>query len=105
MEQHAESPDAPCIVIQTDGQSFWMVEGADYLTPMLMGNGYFPRPVRLLIFEDSFALKVHLGPGRAISDFWGINPDVIERLRRDNHLIEIRSPAEQAAPRARERGT
>jgi hypothetical protein len=94
----------PRITILASEQGFWLLEGADYLTPLLLGTGEHPRPVRLLLLEGAAALAAHLPPGRGPRDLWSINPAVVERLRRDGLLAEFRVPADPAAPRARETG-
>jgi len=75
-------------------QRYWLFEGEEYLNSLMMGQGDFPKPVKCVYFEDSFALKAYVGTERVLADFWGINPDIVERLRRDDHLLEM--PASSA---------
>ena len=82
-------PDEPQMVLLAINQTYWLAEGAEFLTPMLHGTGFFPKPVKCVIFRDSFELRQYIGPGRNLTEFWGINPDIVERLRRDDHLNEI----------------
>lgn len=82
------------MVILRINQTYWLAEGKEFLNPMLMGNGHFPKPIVCINFDDSFALRTYLGPERNVTDCWGINPDIIERLRRDGHLAEQDGPEE-----------
>jgi len=70
-------------------QTYWLAEGSEYLTPMLDGSGFFPTPIVCVRFKNAFELNEFIGPNRNVMEFWGINPEVVERLRRDNHLSEI----------------
>jgi len=85
--------DAPRMTLLAINQSYWLFEGKEYLNQMLVGRDYFPKPVRCILFADVFELRGFLGQGRKVTDFWGINPDIVDRLRRQNHLLEI--PADE----------
>lgn len=84
-------PDFPMTLLAI-GQSYWLYEGADLLNDMLFGRGTYPFKVRCLIFRDSFQVNRHFGQNIAIQTFWRINPDVIDRLRKDGLLTEIVPP-------------
>lgn len=88
------SPDEPRMTLLSINESYWLYEGEEFLNAMLKGNGFFPVPVRCMVFGNAFELRVFVGTGRAMTDFWGINPDIVARLRRDNHLIEVRYAAD-----------
>ncbi len=83
--------DEPRMVLLRINQTYWLSEGEEYLNYMLMGGGYFPTPVICYTFPDNFALHAYIGE-RSVTDFWGINPEIVERLRRDEHLLEIEPP-------------
>lgn len=85
--------DAPRMTLLAINQSYWLFEGKEFLNQMLVGRDYFPKPVRCILFADIFELRGFLGQGRKVTDFWGINPDIVDRLRRQNHLLEI--PADE----------
>jgi hypothetical protein len=72
-------------------QTYWLFEGAEYLNQVLLGQGY-PVPVKCVFFADSFEMKAYIGKDRVLTEFWGINPDIVERLRRDDHLLELPVP-------------
>ena len=80
------------MVILRINATYWLAEGKDYLNPMLVGGGYFPKPVVCIRFADPIALRTYLGPDRPVTSCWGINPDIIERLRQDGHLAEQDGP-------------
>jgi hypothetical protein len=83
----------PQIILIALNRSYWVFEGAEFLNPMLLGEGYYPVPVRCIRFETSFDLRAFLGEGRLLTDLWGINPDIVERLRRDNNLLDMSPPS------------
>ena len=70
-------------------QQYWLAEGDEFLTPMLKGSGYFPIPIICIIFQGPNELREFLGHEYKVTDFWGINPDIVDRLRRDKHLKEV----------------
>ncbi len=84
-----ESEEPTGMLILAVNESYWLAEGDEYLTPMLDGSGFFPTPILCVRFSSSTELTAFIGPNRSLLDFWGLNPDVVERLRRDNHLKEI----------------
>jgi hypothetical protein len=42
-----------------------------------------------LVFEDLFALNRFAGKTVEVPSLWRINPDVVERLRQEELLIEV----------------
>ncbi|MCB2105306.1 MAG: hypothetical protein KDE06_10010 [Rhodobacteraceae bacterium] len=82
----------PRMVLLKINETYWLYEGEEYLSPMLKGGGYFPTPVICYRFEDHIGLRAFVGAGRPMTDFWGINPDIVDRLRRDEHLLESEPP-------------
>lgn len=81
--------DVPQIILIAVEESYWLFSGDEFLNQMLLVDGDFPKPVQCLRFADSFEMRIFLGPDRPMNDFWGINPAIVARLRRDEHLIEI----------------
>jgi len=77
------------MVLFAINDSYWLAQGDEFINPMLKGSGYFPTPVTCILFEDAQELQEFIGPDMNIMEFWGINPEVVARLRRDNHLKEI----------------
>ncbi|MES2846797.1 MAG: hypothetical protein V4747_17400 [Pseudomonadota bacterium] len=80
-------PDAQILLLAIN-ESYWLCEGVDYIDHILWRGG-FPVPVRCLRFRDKFEMTRYLGPERNVGTMWAINPDIIARLRRDDHLSEI----------------
>lgn len=68
---------------------YWLYEGEDLLNDMLFGRGAYPFRVRCVLFKDAFELRGILGEQFQVGTLWRINPDVVERLRRDNLLVEV----------------
>jgi len=92
MDDVANFPGAgevPQIILIAVKESYWLFSGDEFLNQMLLADGEFPKPVQCLRFPDSFEMRIFLGPDQPLNDFWGINPDIVARLRRDEHLIEI----------------
>lgn len=79
----------PQMVLLAINQTYWLSQGKEYLNQMLRGAGFYPRPVRCIRFADHMELRLYLGPGRKITDFWGINPDIVDRMRRNDELDEV----------------
>lgn len=77
------------IVILCIGEKYWLGQGDEWLQPLLTGEGDFPRPVLCVSFRDTFELGQFMGEGPNVSDLWGINPEIVARLRRDRHLTDL----------------
>lgn len=69
--------------------SYWLYEGEALLDDLLYGTGKYPFPVRCVHFKDAFELKRFFGEEFQVSTLWRINPDIIERLRRESLLVEV----------------
>lgn len=89
MRDTDDSREPERMVLLQLNQSYWLYRGEEFLNEFLLGEGYFPAPVQVVVFADLFELRIFLGEDADISDFWGINPDIVERLRRDGILVEI----------------
>jgi hypothetical protein len=76
------------IVLLCIGQKYWLGQGEEWLNVLLAGGGTFPLPVLCVTFRDMFELSQFTG-GQTVADLWGINPDVVARLRSDNHLTDL----------------
>ncbi|MGB8622538.1 MAG: hypothetical protein WCD16_06950 [Paracoccaceae bacterium] len=81
---------APHVTLIGIGETYWLYSGEEFLTPLLSGDGFVPLPIHCYIYTDLVELRLHLGREILMTDYWGINPDVVDRLRRENHLLEIR---------------
>lgn len=84
-----EEPEDIIVVVQVRN-NFWLLEGEEHLSAMLSGQTPYPTPVRCLQFETEIDFKLYLPDCVPLGQLWGINPLIIERLRRENELLEIR---------------
>lgn len=85
---HDGAGDAPMTLLMLN-KSYWLYEGAELLNDLLFGRGSYPFKVRCLVFEDLFALNRFAGKTVEVPSLWRINPDVVERLRQEELLIEV----------------
>ena len=76
------------ILLVSTGDAYWLLEGEDYLSAMLSTEEYYPKPVRMINYESSYDLQLDLPEGIFTGNLWGINPLIIDRLRRENDIIE-----------------
>lgn len=89
---HPEGVEEPQItLISVERQTYHLFEGEEFLNQLLLVDGEFPCPVRCIHFTSTLELKVFLGEGKNLSHFWAINPAVIDRLRRNEQLLEVDS--------------
>ncbi|WP_343079620.1 hypothetical protein [Ostreiculturibacter nitratireducens] len=80
--------EPPIIIISIDRKSYFLYKGEDHLNQLLLADGDFPKPVLCVHFRSSLDVKLVLGEGVNVSRFWGIHPQIIERLRELEELIE-----------------
>ena len=77
------------IVLYCIGEKYWLGQGDEWLQQILSGEGDFPRPVLCVSFRDNFELSQFVPGGTNVADLWGINPEIVARLRRDKHLTDL----------------
>ncbi|MFV0492502.1 MAG: hypothetical protein ACK5M4_11845 [Pseudorhodobacter sp.] len=87
-----DGEEAPMTLLAVNG-GYWVYAGEEYLNDLLFGRGTYPFRVKCLQFESAFDVNRFTKGNVSITTLWRVNPDVIERLRRENLLIEI-SPTE-----------
>lgn len=80
--------DCPMTLVAIN-EGFWLYEGDYLLNDLLFGRGAYPFKVRCVIFKDSFEMNQFFGEPVPIASFWRINPDVVDRLRLENLLVEV----------------
>jgi hypothetical protein len=89
-EDDEEDEDGiPMTVLCVNGASYWVYEGVELLDDLLYGNGRYPFPVRCAYYKDGIELRRFFGDDFSPGSFWRLNPDIIERLRRENLLVEV----------------
>ncbi|MCL5777308.1 hypothetical protein M1105_09950 [Limibaculum sp. FT325] len=86
-----DEPEDVIVIVQVRN-NFWLLEGEEYLGAMLSGQKPYPTPVRCLKFETEIEFKLHLPDCVPLGELWGINPLIVERLRKQRHLLEITPP-------------
>ena len=81
----------PITLISIERKSYYLYDGEAYIDQLLLADGQFPTPVRCVHFESAVELKLFLGESVNLGQFWGIHPEIVARLRSQNHLLEIDS--------------
>jgi len=77
------------IVLLCIGEKYWLGQGDEWLQQMLTGEGDFPRPVLCVTCKDAFELGQFMGAGSNVAELWGINPEIVARLRREGDLTDL----------------
>ena len=85
-EKEREEPDI--ILIGIDRKSYYLYKGEAHLDQLLLADGEFPRPVLCIHFKRALDAKLVIGQAVNIAQMWGIHPEIVKRLRNDEHLIE-----------------
>ncbi|MEL6478804.1 MAG: hypothetical protein AAFR17_15850 [Pseudomonadota bacterium] len=82
------------IILVAVKESYWLLEGEPHLNAMLSDMAPFPKPVRCVQFDSEFDLNLFLPDGQNLMGLWGINPAIVERLKKKNELVVIDPPVE-----------
>jgi hypothetical protein len=82
-------PEEPLMTLLAVGGSYWLYDGEEFLNDMLFGRGAYPFYVRCVMFKSAGEVRTTLGETYTLGTGWRINPDVVDRLRRENLLVEI----------------
>lgn len=85
-DREPEEPDI--IIIAIDRKAFYLYKGEAHLDQLLLADGEFPRPVLCVHFKRALDVKTVIGQSVSVAQMWGIHPDIVSRLREDEHLIE-----------------
>lgn len=80
--------EPPIIILAIDRKSYYLYKGEDHLNQLLLVDGDFPKPVLCVHFRTALDIKMVLGDGVSVSQFWGIHPQIIERLRELKEIVE-----------------
>ncbi|MEL6466898.1 MAG: hypothetical protein AAFQ58_18185 [Pseudomonadota bacterium] len=88
-------PDGPdgdgepdIILVSLDRKNFFLYKGEQYIDQMLLSDGEYPKPVLCVYFDDVFDAKRILGDSFTLSQYWGIHPEIVARMRDTDCLIE-----------------
>lgn len=87
-EDEQDEDGIPMTILAVNG-SFWIYEGVDLMDDLLYGTGRYPFPVRCAHYKDGIELRRFFGGEFSPGTLWRLNPDIIERLRRENLLVEV----------------
>lgn len=82
----------PITLISLGKERYYLFEGEDHINQLLLADGDFPKPVRCVHYQDVFALKASLGADINLTQYWGIHPEIVARLRAEDQLLEIDAP-------------
>jgi hypothetical protein len=82
-------PEEPRMTLLAVNNSYWLYEGEDLLHDMLFGRGAYPFRVRCVMFKNAIEVRQILGEGFEIGSLWNINAEIVDRLRRENLLVEV----------------
>lgn len=83
-----DGDEPPIILLGIDRNSYYVVKGDEFLNQLLLVDGEFPKPILCMNFETIFDAKRFLGDDFSLASCWAIHPEIIERLRKDECLIE-----------------
>ena len=81
-------PEPEIIVIGIDRKSYHLLKGDAHLNQMLLADGTFPKPIVCLHFKTVMDVRMKLGETVRVPQLWAIHPEIVERLRADEDLIE-----------------
>ena len=76
------------IILAIAGESFHLFKGDVLLDQVLLVDGEFPKPILCVNFDTRPDVLRVMGEGFSLSRCWAIHPDIVERLRESEYLIE-----------------
>lgn len=93
LDNRPEARGDPQITLgSVDHSTYYLLEGEKFLQQFLLVDGVFPRPVGCIMFKSVINMTTFLGGDVNIADLWQINPAIVDRLRKDNDLLEVDAP-------------
>lgn len=82
-------PDHEIILIGIERKNYYLFKGDQHINQLLLSDGTFPEPVCCLHFDTLLDVKLILGEAVNVAQYWGIHPDIVERLRQTEKMIEM----------------
>lgn len=79
------------VLISFDRLQFYLVEGEAHLNQLLLADGVFPTPVLCVHFGSIPDAAKMIGETFDLSQYWGVHPDIVARLRETNCLRETQA--------------
>lgn len=86
--EREDPPEPPIILISIERKAFYLFKGEEFLDQILLADGTFPTPVLCVHFVTIFDAKRVLGESFNLSQCWGVHPEIFQRLRDTDCLIE-----------------
>lgn len=80
--------EPPIILIGFEKKTYYLYKGDEFLNQILLSDGEFPKPILCVNFETIFDASRVLGEEFNVSQCWGVHPEIVERLRETDCLIE-----------------
>lgn len=90
--QEDKHEDDERMVLAQINQAYWLIKGERHLSAMLSGSAPYPTPVLRIEFDSAGDLNRFLGGDLNPASLWGVNPAIVDRLRRDDELVAVSSP-------------
>ncbi len=81
------------IMVGFDRKAYYLVRGDEHLSQILLADGTFPTPIHCIHFNHQMDVRRVMGFDFDTSEHWGVHPEIVERLRNTNCLVETDAPA------------
>ncbi len=89
MPERSEQPqEPPIIIVGIDRKSFYLYKGEEFINQLLLADGVYPKPVLCVNFDTVLDARRVIGDSFSTGSCWGINPEIIARMRDTKTLIE-----------------
>ncbi|MEM0937131.1 MAG: hypothetical protein AAF865_17380 [Pseudomonadota bacterium] len=75
-------------LIAVADETFYIVEGDEYLDQILLVDGIYPTPILCIHFETINDIREAMGEAVDMSEYWTIHPKIIKRFRDSKIMIE-----------------
>ena len=86
---HTNTGADQVVIAGVDGQ-FWLLQGEAHLSALFTRSGGYPTPVLCAHFDSVMDLSDLLASEKVeLDDLWSINADIINRLSRDNEVVDV----------------
>lgn len=76
------------IIVAIQRTSYYLFKGDEFLDQLLLADGVFPTPALCVHFDSLIDAAQIIGAGFSTSNYWAVNPEIVDRLRRNKQLAE-----------------
>ena len=76
------------VMLGIERDRYFLFKGEEHLNQILLVDGDFPKPILCLHFDDAFHANLFIGSDQSLGSFWAVHPEIVARLRADDHLVE-----------------